>query len=234
MSHTDTFELRGATEDFANFCSICIRRSEHFYELKPKGTIFVDKIFTNYQKPNRTFHVCTLCKLAIDFMTQFERLCETSRLVAENWGIIAIRSEYIEHDPEIQNALAAICQWTTNILEENMRMNKMEEQDDLVNIEHFSVESEFEEKKLVATVKSEVFLEEYLIDSDYEHQIEDDLESHQEIVLEIKPLQKKKSKKKEVTGSKLIFYNNIRQAQISIIFTRNPTNLYVSSRKLPN
>lgn len=206
MANADTLDLGEVKEDLALFCSTCIRRSGHFFEMKPKGSILVEKIFSNNQKSNRIFHVCPLCKLAIDFFSKFEQLCETSRVAADNWDIIDIRSEFIDDDPNIENALGSICQWATNLLKENLRMYKMEEQDNETKERHPIGEREFEFEKLVATVKAEPFLEEYLIESDFEDEIDEKVEIHEEIVLEIKPVLQKRSRKKKVpVRSKYLF-----------------------------
>lgn len=199
MTDTDTFEV-GASEDLDNFCSTCMRKSKHFIELKPKRSSLVETLFNNYQISTRIFHVCPLCKLAIDFVSQFERLCEMSRLAAENWDVIDIKAEYFKEDPKVQNALVAICQWATGTLDENLRMYKIEERDYVVasTLErHPSAEREFDEEMLLPVIKSEAeeVIEEYLVDSDYDVGM-DDVDEEEAFVLEIKPA-KKRSRKKE-------------------------------------
>lgn len=217
MTERSSFDV-GSSTDLVNFCSTCMRRSKNFYELKPRGSSLVERLFTYFHKSKRIFHVCTVCKLTIDFISQFERLCETSCLAAENWDVIEIKSECFQEDAKVQNALGVLCQWVTENLDENMQMCKLDERDynsidviAAVNDRQGSVEREFDDEKLV---KSEELLEEYLVESDYDVEMEDG-EHPEEIVLEIKP-PPKRSRKKEAPGSKFFLLRKLRN-QIFIL-----------------
>uniref|UniRef100_A0A336KXZ9 CSON000366 protein n=1 Tax=Culicoides sonorensis TaxID=179676 RepID=A0A336KXZ9_CULSO len=164
-----------ASDNLINYCSTCLKKSSLLHELRPNGSYLVEKFLNSiHLEKQNNFHVCNLCKLAIDFISQFEQLCDTSKAVVDNYEVIDIRSEYIQEEftnDKVTEALETLRNWVDLILVENLEMYKLEDTE-YQNVEANCPENEFNDDNLTSEIKTEQLIEEYLIDANFDQRID--------------------------------------------------------------
>uniref|UniRef100_A0A336LKE8 CSON007934 protein n=1 Tax=Culicoides sonorensis TaxID=179676 RepID=A0A336LKE8_CULSO len=164
-----------ASDNLINYCSTCLKKSSLLHELRPNGSYLMEKFLNSiHLEKQNNFHVCNLCKLAIDFISQFEQLCDTSKAVVDNYEVIDIRSEYIQEEfanDKVTEALETLRNWVDLILVENLEMYKLEDTE-YQNVEATCPENEFNDDNLTSEIKTEQLIEEYLIDANFDQRID--------------------------------------------------------------